>query len=66
MGVLLYNSVLVNSIWMRNKNSKTNSQLQLKQYIAANFKCYLNAFSITNEIRHLCYAQMKANCPNIL
>ena len=38
----------------------------MQQYMTANFRCYLNASSTTDEIRSLCYAQMKAYCPKIL
>ena len=45
---------------MKIQNSKKDSDLQLKQYTTANFRCYLIASSTTYEISLLCYARMKA------
>ena len=51
---------LYDSVLMKNKVS----DLQLNQYITANFRRYLN--STTREMHPLCYAKMKARCPTIL
>ena len=53
MGGILDNSVLANNIWVKDQNSKENSNLQLKQYIETNFGCYLNVSSTTHEIHYL-------------
>ena len=43
---LLYNPVLVNNIYIKKQNSKKNSNLQLHQFITANYNMtfYLNTF----------------------
>ena len=35
---------------MKNQNLKKDPDLQLKKYITAYFRCYLNAASVTYEI----------------
>ena len=72
MGEFLHNLVLMKNIQKKNQNSKRNLCLKLKQYILANFKCYLNTSSTANipqkyhEIHFLCYTKMKVSCSVIL
>ena len=45
---------------MKKQNSKKDSDLPLNLYVTANFRCYFDLVSTTNETYPLCYAQMKA------
>ena len=46
---------------MKKQYSKKDWDLQLKQCILVNFRCYLIAASAIHEMRPLCYAKMKAH-----
>ena len=56
----LYNSVLINNIKWKTKTQKI---IYWKFQIA---NCYCNTSSTKNEIRALCYAQMKGHCLKIV